>query len=88
MIKNSTVIKRMIKDGWKPVAIISATIAAISFGSVQAEKAFGVDADAVYFGLIALWFGGVALKWLYESKKNEIEYEQRQMLRDIERKHL
>ena len=87
MIKQSTVIKRMIKDGWKPVTTIAVTIGAIMFASVQAEKAFGVSSDAVYFGLVALWFGLTGLKWMYEWKKSEIKWEQEKMMRDLERKH-
>ena len=88
MIKQSTIIKRMIKDGWKPVSIITATIVAISVGSIMAEKAFGVESSVVYFGLVALWFLFFGIKWAYEMKKDQIAYEQRELLREIERKHL
>lgn len=88
MIKQTTVIKRMIQDGWKPVTIIVATIAAISAGSVIAEKAFGIDSGTVYFSSVALWFLLVGIKWAYEMKRDQIAYEQKEMLRDLERKHL
>ena len=88
MIKNSTVIKRMIQDGWRPAAIITGTTAAIFGASFLAESQLGWDANKTYWGLILAWFTLTFAKWAYESKRDQIAYEQKQMLRDLERKHL
>lgn len=88
MIKNSTVFKRMIKDGWKPTALIVGTVTVFLLASIGAGKYLGLDSQMVYWGLIFVWFLSAALKWAYDSKKSQIEFEQKQMLRDIERKHL
>lgn len=88
MIKNSTVIKRMVKDSWRPAAIIAGTTAAIFGASYAAEAAFGVDADMVYWGLVLAWFVGVGVKWSFEMKRDQIKWEQERMMRDLERKHL
>lgn len=88
MIKKSTVIKRMIQDGWKPAALIFGGVAAILATSYLAEALFGVDSNLVYWGLVMVWFVGSGIKWAYEMKRDQIDYEQREMLRDLERKHL
>ena len=88
MIKNSTVIKRMVKDSWRPALIIVSVTGLISVTSFFANKYIGWDTDTVYFSLIGLWFLGTGLKWAYEMKRDQIAYEQKEMLRDIERKHL
>lgn len=88
MIKNTTVIKRMIKDGWRPATVITATTAAIFGASFLAEKQLGWDANTTYWSLILAWFILVSAKWAYESKRDQIAWEQKEMMRDIERKHL
>ena len=88
MIKQSTVIKRMIKDGWKPMATIVSVVGAIFGASFLAEAVLGWDPNTTYWGLILAWFIGTAVKWLYEMKRDEIAYEHKELLRDIERKHL
>lgn len=88
MIKNSTVIKRMVKDGWKPTLIITGTVTAMLGVSHLAEALFGVDSNVVYWALAILWFTGVGIKWAYEMKRDQIAWEQKEMMRDLERKHL
>lgn len=88
MIKQSTVVKRMIKDGWKPFVIITGTVLALLGVSHLAEYLWGVDSFMVYMSLAAVWFFGSGIKWAYEMKRDQIAYEQREMLREIERKHL
>ena len=88
MIKRSTVIKRMIKDTWKPVTYIVSMIVAVMLFSIGMSHAFGLDASMVYYSTLAVLALGFGIKWAYEWKKADIEFEQKQMLRDIERKHL
>ena len=88
MIKQTTVIKRMIKDSWRPAATIGATVGAIFAASFLAESQLGWDANTTYWGLILAWFVLVSAKWAYEMKRDQIAYEQKEMLRDLERKHL
>lgn len=88
MIKNSTVIKRMIRDCWKPTALIAGVVVSFLIASWAAEKFLGLNSELVYWGLVFVWFIGAGLKWTFEAKKSQIEIEQKQMLRDIEGKHL
>jgi predicted membrane protein len=88
MIKTSTVIKRMVKDSWKPVSVIVGTVIAMVAVSQIAEHLTGVDSFTVYWGLILAWFVTVGIKWAFDAKRSQIEYEQKEMLRDLERKHL
>ena len=88
MIKRSTVIKRMIKDGWKPVAGIVSMIVAVMLFSIGMSHVFGLDADVVYYFTLAVLGLVFGVKWIYEMKKADIEFEQKQMLRDLEKKHL
>ena len=88
MIKNSTVIKRMVKDGFRPAATIIGTVVVIFGASFLAESQLGWDSQTTYWGLILAWFTLVSAKWAYEMKRDQIAYEQKEMLRDIERKHL
>lgn len=88
MIKSSTVIKRMIKDSWKPVLTFAVGISAVVVTSVAAQKYIGWDANTVYWSILFVLFLIAGLKWTFDSKKSQIEFEQKQMLRDIERKHL
>jgi hypothetical protein len=49
---------------------------------------FGFNSFTVYWILAFICFIGFALKWSYDWNKSAIEMEQKQMLRDIEKKHL
>jgi hypothetical protein len=88
MIKRSTVIKRMIAKGWKPTLVTVTGITAVVLISVGAGKYFDIDPNAVYWGLLSVIFFSAAIKWSYDWNKSSIEMEQKQMLRDIEKKHL
>jgi predicted membrane protein len=88
MIKRSTVIKRMVKDNWKPISLIAGTVTLLLIVSNIAEYLWGVDSFNIYLGLVAVWFIGTGLKWGYDAKRSQIEFEHRELLRDIERKHL
>jgi 3-phosphoglycerate kinase len=88
MIKSSTVIKRMISKNWKPVLAIVAGISAVSLISIGAGRYLDLDPNIVYWGLMAIVFFSAGIKWSYDWNKSAIEMEQKQMLRDIEKKHL
>jgi hypothetical protein len=88
MIKRSTVIKRMFANNWKPVLAIVAGITTVSLISIGAGKYLGLDPNIVYWGLMFIVFFSAAVKWSYDWNKSAIELEQKQMLRDIEKKHL
>jgi hypothetical protein len=88
MIKKTTVIKRMIARGWKPALGIVSGITAIVLVSLGAGKYFDMDPNTVYWGLLSIIFFSAAIKWSYDWNKSTIEFEQKEMLRDIERKHL
>lgn len=87
MIKHSTVIKRIIKDGWRPVLLGAAFITSITLGATAAEAFLGWDWGNTYWGLFLgsmfLWM----LKSAYDWKKVEIEWEQEKMLRDLGKKN-
>jgi hypothetical protein len=88
MIKTTTVLRRMVTDHWKTAATVAGTVTIFMILSYLAEAMFGVSSTAVYWMLIMLWFVAVGAKWAFEAKRSQIDYERRQMLRDIERKHL
>lgn len=88
MIKRSTVIKRMFAMNWKPAATTAGILAVIVAISLGAGRYFGLDPNTVYWTLILVLCIGTVLKWNYDWHKSAIELEQKQMLRDIERKHL
>jgi hypothetical protein len=83
MIKSSTVIKRMIKDGYKPVLYITLIIGSISGASVASNHFLGWDAEITYWSLLVALFLFTGIKWSYECKKNEIEWEQKKMMQDL-----
>jgi hypothetical protein len=87
MIKPSTVIRRMVQDNWRPVAGIVAMIVAVMLFSLGVSYMFDVSASAVYYTTMAVLALGFFTKWAYDWKKADIEFEQRQMLRDLEGKH-
>jgi hypothetical protein len=86
-MKSTTVIKRMVQDGWKPISIIVLTICVIALASISVENTFGIDRNIVYYGLVGLWFFGAILKWGYDATKSRIEYEQNKILRDLGKKN-
>lgn len=88
MIKRSTVIKRIIKDSWRPAAIMIGTVSAFAGLSYLSERMLGWNANTVYWSFVLVWFLGAGVKWLYEAKRDQIAFEQKEMMRDIERKHL
>ena len=88
MIKPSTVIRRMVQDNWRPVAGIVAMIVAVMLFSLAMSYAFGLDASLVYYSTMAVLALGFGAKWAYDWKKASIEIEHRELLRDLERKHL
>ena len=87
MIKNSTVIKRMISKGWKPVLGLTALVAAITGVSAFAEKSLGWDFDTVYWGLYLAVFVGYGLKTAYDWQRMELKWEQEKMMRDLGKKN-
>ena len=88
MIKPTTVIKRMIANNWRPLAGAAVFVAVLTSASHLAEYLFGYNSFTVYWTLAFICFIGFALKWSYDWNKSAIEMEQKQMLRDIEKKHL
>jgi hypothetical protein len=88
MIKPTTVIKRMFAKNWRPFVGAAVFVAALTAASRLAEYMFGYDSFTVYWILAFICFIGFALKWSYDWNKSAIEMEQKQMLRDIEKKHL
>ena len=88
MIKSSTVIKRMFAKTWKPALAGIAAIGVIALTSVLAGRYFDIDPNFIYWGMILSIFIGTGIKWSYDWHKSAIEMEQKQMLRDIEKKHL
>ena len=88
MIKRSTVFKIMFAKNWKPAATAVATLAVIVAISLGIGRYFDVDPSAVYWTLILVLLLVTGLKWSYDWNKSAIEMEQKQMLRDIEKKHL
>ena len=83
MIKNSTVIKRMVSKSWRPVVGTVLLITAISAASALAEQYLGWDYNAVYWGLFFAVFVGYALKISYDWTRMEIKLEQERMMRDL-----
>ena len=88
MIKSSTVIKRMIARTWKPATFAIGTIGSIAVISVVSGRYFDIEPNIIYWALILALFIATGLKWSYDWNKSAIEMEQKQMLRDIEKKHL
>lgn len=88
MIKRSTVFKRMFAKNWKPVLTVIITLTVIVALSVGIGRYFDLDPSAVYWTLILALLFVTGLKWSYDWNKSAIEMEQKQMLRDIEKKHL
>jgi hypothetical protein len=88
MIKRSTVIKRMFANNWRPFLGAAVFVVFLTSASRLAEYWFGFDAFTAYWTLAFICFIGFALKWSYDWNKSAIEMEQKQMLRDIEKKHL
>jgi hypothetical protein len=56
--------------------------------SYLAERTLGWDANMVYWGFVLAWFMGAGVKWMYESKRDQIAYEQKEMMRALEKEHL
>jgi hypothetical protein len=88
MIKRSTVIKRMFEKNWRPFLGAAVFVIVLTTVSRIAEYMFGFNSFTVYWTLAFICFIGFALKWSYDWNKSAIEMEQKQMLRDIEKKHL
>lgn len=83
MAKPTTIVKRMFKDSIKPVAYMVLIVGG-SFGtSLAADHFLGWNAEAVYWGVVFMVFFGTGLKWFYDWKKFEIEWEQKQMMKDL-----
>lgn len=88
MIKRSTVFKRMIAKSWKPVLVGIGAIGIITLTSVLAGRYFDIDPNIIYWGMVLLILIGTGIKWYYDWNKSAIEMEQRQLMRDLEKKHL
>lgn len=88
MIKRSTVIKRMISKNLKPVSVGIGAIGVVVLISVMAGRYFDIDPNIIYWGIVLVFLVGAGIKWSYDWNKTSIELEQKQLLRDIERKHL
>lgn len=88
MIKRSTVIKRMISKNLKPVLVGIGAIGVVVLISVMAGRYFDIDPNIVYWGMVLTILIGTGVKWCYDWNKSAIEIEQRQLMRDLEKKHL
>jgi predicted tellurium resistance membrane protein TerC len=78
----------MFANNWRPFVGAAVFVAVLTAASRLAEHLFGYNSFTVYWTLVFICFIGFALKWSYDWNKSAIEMEQKQMLRDIEKKHL
>lgn len=87
MIKNTTVIKRMAKASWKPIAFGVGSAVVISVLSLVAELYMGFDYDTTYWGLYAALILAFFIKSAYDITISNIKFEQEQLLRDLGKKN-
>lgn len=88
MIKNSTVFKRMIATTWKPITVGIFAIGTVTLISVAVGRYFDIDPNMIYWGMFLVILVGTGIKWSYDWHRSAIELEQKQLLRDLEKKHL
>lgn len=88
MIKPMTVFRRMFDRNWRPAAQILAWLALLAVSSWAAAEIWQVHALTVYWTLFALSMLVAVVKISYDSNRSIIEMEQKQLLRDLEKKHL
>jgi putative effector of murein hydrolase LrgA (UPF0299 family) len=63
-------------------------IVGVMLFSLAMSYVFDISASVVYYTTMIVLALGFGTKWAYDWKKADIEFEQREMLRDLERKHL